>query len=105
MFHESFKEVEVSRMFHDFQGSLKKTLRVFRRSFMLHGTHRSFPSRRRACYSLMLIAVGLFTIPKFHKQNVLAKLKLDLKKFSSTSFCDDDFDAGVSGCIDVVTLL
>ena len=62
MFHESFKEVEVSRIFHDFQGcsgsvskvfqeSFMKTFRVFQKSLMLHGTHRSFPSRRRACCS------------------------------------------------------
>ena len=61
VFHESFKEVEVSRIFHDFQGcsgsvskvfqeSLKKTFRVFQKSLMLHVTHCSFPSRRRACY-------------------------------------------------------
>ena len=61
MFHESFKEVEFSRLFHDFQGcsksvskvfqrSSKKTLRVFQKSFMLYGTHCSFPSRRRACF-------------------------------------------------------
>ena len=33
-----------------FQGSFKKTFKVFQKSFMLHGTHRSFPSRRRACF-------------------------------------------------------
>ena len=55
MFHESFKEVEVSRIFHDFQrcsksvskvfqGSSRKTFKVFQKSFMLHGTHHSFPS-------------------------------------------------------------
>ena len=67
----SFKNV--SRVFHDFQGCFKKVsmgfqeicldvtwkfygvstkfqeiFRVFQKSFMLHGTHRSFPSRRRA---------------------------------------------------------
>ena len=31
-----------------FQGSFKKIFRVFKRSLMLHGTHRSYPSRRRA---------------------------------------------------------
>ena len=61
VFHESFREEEVSRMFHDiqgcslsvskvFQGSFKKTFKVFQKSFKLHGTHRSFPSRRRACF-------------------------------------------------------
>ena len=55
MFHESFMEEEVSRMFQGcfiifkgvsrlFQGSFKK------KSFMLHGTHHSFPSKRRACF-------------------------------------------------------
>ena len=43
MLHESFKV---------FQGSFMKTFRVFQNSFMLHGTHRSFPSRRRACFCL-----------------------------------------------------
>ena len=36
----------VSRVF---QGSFKKTLKVFKKILMLHDTHRSFPSRRRAC--------------------------------------------------------
>ena len=60
MFHESFKEVKVSRMLQGFfmilkgvskvfQGSFKKTFKVFQKSFMFHGTHCSFPSRRRAC--------------------------------------------------------
>ena len=41
-FEEIFKGV--SRKFQDkFQGVSKR--------FMLHGTHRSFPSRRRACLS------------------------------------------------------
>ena len=74
VFHESFKELEVSRMFHDFQrcsksvskvlqgcsksvskmfqGSFKKTFKVFQKSFMLNGNHRSFPSRRRACFMI-----------------------------------------------------
>ena len=38
----------VSRVFHE---SFKKTFKVFQESFMLHGTHRSFPSRRRACFT------------------------------------------------------
>ena len=61
MFHESFMEEKVSRMFQVcfmifkgvsrvFQRSFKKTFKVFQKSFMLHGTHRSFPSRRRACF-------------------------------------------------------
>ena len=33
------------------QGSFKKILKVFQRSFMLQVTHRSYPSRRRACFS------------------------------------------------------
>jgi len=37
----------VSRVF---QGSFKKTFKVFQKKFHVHGTHRSFPSRRRACY-------------------------------------------------------
>ena len=40
----SFKGV--SRVFRE---SFKKTFKVFQKSSMLHGTHRSFPSRRRAC--------------------------------------------------------
>ena len=62
MFHESFMEGEVSWIFQGyfmifkvvfrvFQGGFKKTLKVFQKNFILHGTHRSFPSRRRACYS------------------------------------------------------
>ena len=45
----SFKGV--SRVF---QESFKKTFKVFLKSSMLHGTHRSFPSRRRACFSFQV---------------------------------------------------
>ena len=47
---------DVSRVFNDFQGcfqsvsrNFKKTFKMFEKRFMLHGTHHSFPSRRRAC--------------------------------------------------------
>ena len=61
MFLENFTEEEVSRMFQwcfmifkgvsrVFHGSFKKTFKVFQKNFILHGTHRSFPSRRRACF-------------------------------------------------------
>ena len=33
-----------------FQGSFKKMFKVFQISLMLHVTHRSYPSRRRACF-------------------------------------------------------
>ena len=46
--------MDVSRVYHDFQGCFKedprKLSRCFKKSFMLHGTHRSFPSRWRACF-------------------------------------------------------
>ena len=45
-FHGYFKGV--SRVFQSF----KKTFKVIQKSFILHGTHRSFPSRRRACFSM-----------------------------------------------------
>jgi len=62
VFHESLIEAEDPCMFQGcvmifkgvsrvFQGSFKKTFKVFQKSFMLHGTHRSFPSRRRACFT------------------------------------------------------
>ena len=49
--------MDVSRVFHDFQGCFQSVSGKFQekfegvsiKSFMLHGTHRSFPSRRRAC--------------------------------------------------------
>ena len=67
VFHKSFKEEDALRLFHDFQwcfqsvpecfksvskvfqGCSMKACKVFPKSFMLHGTHRSFPSRWRAC--------------------------------------------------------
>ena len=72
MFRESFMDEEVSRIFlgcflifegvsRVFQGSFKKTFNVFQKSFMLHGTHRSFPSRSRACFSkipILLLILG-----------------------------------------------
>ena len=36
-------------VFRVFQASFKKTFKLFQKRFMLHGTHRSFPSRKRAC--------------------------------------------------------
>ena len=64
VFHESFMGEEVSRMFQGcfmifkdvsrvFQESFKKSFKVFQKSFKLQGTHRSFPSRRRACYCMI----------------------------------------------------
>ena len=49
MFQGSFKECfkEVSKVF---QGRFKGVSGKFQKCFMLHGTHRSFPSRRRACF-------------------------------------------------------
>ena len=53
MFQGSFKGV--SRMFH---GSFNDVLRKFQgclkivSSVLLHGSHRSYPSRRRACFLL-----------------------------------------------------
>ena len=49
--------MDVSRVFHDFQWCFQSVSDKFqekfegvsKKSFMLHGTHRSFPSRRRAC--------------------------------------------------------
>ena len=44
-------------MFYDIQGRFQSVSRKFQenfqgvsKSFKLHGTHRSFPSRRRACF-------------------------------------------------------
>ena len=45
VFHRSFKCVS-----RKFQGCFQSVLKGFHISFMLHGTHRSFPSRRRACF-------------------------------------------------------
>ena len=45
-----FREEEVSRMFHDFLRAFTECSRCFKKNFMLHGTQRSFPSRRRACF-------------------------------------------------------
>ena len=52
-----FKGVDVSWKFQGcfqsvlnvFQGSFKKIFKVIQRSFMLHITHRSYTSRRKAC--------------------------------------------------------
>ena len=42
--------IYVSRVFQEFFKEVsRKRSRCFKKSFMLHGTHRSFPSRRRAC--------------------------------------------------------
>ena len=56
-----------------FQGSFKKTFKVFQKSIMLHGTHRSFPSRRRACFFL------LFDYWAFDTESV--KINLTLLQF------------------------
>ena len=42
-----------------FQGGLKKTLKVFQISSMLHGIHRSFPSRGRVCFEPHCYPLGL----------------------------------------------
>ena len=49
-----------------FQGCFKgvsRDFKVFQKSLMLHGTHRSFPSRRRACFvnsdQFFAISLGL----------------------------------------------
>ena len=84
MFHESLMEEEVSGIFQGcfmifkgvsrvFQGSFKKTFKVFQKSFMLHGTHRSFPSRRRACW---------FKVSAFKTAQVSIRLLTELKPFS-----------------------
>ena len=53
VFHVIFKEEIVSKVFSEcFKGVSRKfqeTFKVFQKSFMFYGTHRSFPSRRRAC--------------------------------------------------------
>ena len=55
MFQESLKDVSrkskgcFEGVLRVFQGSFKKTFKVFQKSFMLHGTHCTFPSRRWAC--------------------------------------------------------
>ena len=55
MFQESVEKMlkvfqgSVEKMLNVFQGqeSVEKMLKVFQRSIMLHGTHRSYLSRRR----------------------------------------------------------
>ena len=54
-FQESFKGVsrKIEGCFLIFKGvsrAFQENFKVFRKSFMLHGTHSSFPSRRRACF-------------------------------------------------------
>ena len=85
VFDESFMEEEVSRMFQGcfiffkgvsrvFQGSFKTTFKVFQKSFMLHGTHCSFPSRRRACFSSherFLEELGLLKIAQYFEKKSL----------------------------------
>ena len=44
MFQECFNGVSSK-----FQWCFEELTRMFQESFMLHGTHRSFPSRGRAC--------------------------------------------------------
>ena len=43
----------VLRVLRMIQGSFKKTFKVFQINFILDDTHRSFPSRRRACFSIL----------------------------------------------------
>ena len=43
VFYTSFKKVS-----RGCQGCFKKVFNVFERSFVMHGTHRSYPSRKRA---------------------------------------------------------
>ena len=50
VFHESFIDDEVLRMFRGRFMIFMGVCRVFKKSFKLYGTHRSFPSRRRACF-------------------------------------------------------
>ena len=60
VFYESFMEEEVSRVFHDFQWCLESVSRKFQENFQAvskkcHvGTHRSFPSRRGACFYMFI---------------------------------------------------
>ena len=53
MFHVIFKEEIVSKVFSEcfkgFSRKFQETFKVFQKSFMFYGTHRSFPSRRKAC--------------------------------------------------------
>ena len=37
-----------------FQGSFKKIFKIFKRNFLWHGTHRSYPSRTWAYHNLEL---------------------------------------------------
>ena len=72
MFQYCFKKVanvfQVPRVFPEcFKGvssNLKEGFRVFKRSFMLNYTHRSYPSRRRACF-LRLGLVLLSLAPQY----------------------------------------
>ena len=43
-----------------FQGSLKKMFKVFQKSFMLHVTHCSYPSRRNPCCFIGTIISAVF---------------------------------------------
>ena len=56
VFHESFLEEEISWIFQGcfmiFKGVYRVFQGSFKKSFLLHGTHRSFPSRRRACFQI-----------------------------------------------------
>ena len=57
--------IYVSRVFQEFFKEVsRKRSRCFKKSFMLHGTHRSFPSRRRAClipFSLQICILGMLS--------------------------------------------
>ena len=61
--------MDVSRVSHDFQGCFQSVSRkfqenVFQKSFMLHGTHRSFPSTRR--YGFLMMEGGEGHVPEVY---------------------------------------
>ena len=84
MFLENFTEEEVSIMFQwcfmifkgvlrVFHGRFKKTFKVFQKSFMLHGTHHSFPSRRRACFRRGRCEISVISHRPLYCKNMLLK--------------------------------
>ena len=56
-----------------FQGRFKKTFKVFQKSFMLHGTHHSFPSRRRACFRRGRCEISVISHRPLYCKNMLLK--------------------------------
>ena len=52
VFQGSFIDEEVLGRFRGRFMIFMGVCRVFKKSFKLYGTHRSFPSRRRACFEL-----------------------------------------------------